>query len=256
MATTVTLLSGKGGSGKTTLGLGMATLLANCEIKVLLIDCDLCTNGATYFYEDKLLEYSNHLNSFYDVLLGKYLKENSMINITKYMDFMPSITRITKESAATYSYTQKGMDYFTNFKRSIDIIYDIIIFDCQAGYTDVLKIILSRSDTALFVMEPDAVSPSAVRGLFLKVGEFLPDNTFQVFNKVTEEEYEIYHKVSGGTIFTNIETIKFDWKIRKAFSLAEVPDMEVTSVAYGMNIFNVCKRLFRGTCIQEKLKKI
>lgn len=50
-AKTLALISGKGGSGKTTLGLSLASLLSSCNIKVLLVDCDLSTNGATYFYE-------------------------------------------------------------------------------------------------------------------------------------------------------------------------------------------------------------
>lgn len=49
MSTAIAFLSGKGGSGKTTLALSMADLMSKCKIKTLLIDCDLSTNGATYF---------------------------------------------------------------------------------------------------------------------------------------------------------------------------------------------------------------
>ena len=54
MSIILSLLSGKGGSGKTTMALSMSVLLSECGVKTLLIDCDLTTNGATYFYEDDL----------------------------------------------------------------------------------------------------------------------------------------------------------------------------------------------------------
>lgn len=61
MCKTVSFLSGKGGSGKTTLALSMASMLSRFGIKVLLIDCDLSTNGATYFYEEKLSSKKNQI---------------------------------------------------------------------------------------------------------------------------------------------------------------------------------------------------
>ena len=47
----------------------------------------------------------------------------------------------------------------------------------------------------------------------------------------------------------------FDWKIRKAFSIAQIPDMERTSARYGEQIYNICKILFNEEKIQEKIKK-
>lgn len=69
MSKVLALLSGKGGSGKTTLALSIASMLSNCCLKVLLVDCDLSTNGATYFYEGKLSEKNNDLGSFYSVFI-------------------------------------------------------------------------------------------------------------------------------------------------------------------------------------------
>lgn len=47
----------------------------------------------------------------------------------------------------------------------------------------------------------------------------------------------------------------FDWKIRKAFSIAQIPDMERTSARYGEQIYNICKILLNEEKIQEKIKK-
>lgn len=255
MSKILALLSGKGGSGKTTLALSMSSMLSKCGIRVLLVDCDLSTNGATYFYEDRLPEHNRNTISFYNIIFGIGDQEGA-INIDKNMDFIPSITQITKQNTETYSYRENDEKILKNMKANYDEKYDIIIFDCQAGYTDSLKLILPIVDINLVVMEADAISSSAIRSLYLKIGDFLNDRkVYQIFNKATDEEYQIYSKISGGTVFTNIETVKFDWKIRKAFSVAEIPDMEITSANYGIQIYNICKILFKEESIQSRLNK-
>lgn len=255
MSKILALLSGKGGSGKTTLALSMSSMLSKCGIRVLLVDCDLSTNGATYFYEDRLPEYNRNTISFYNIIFGIGDQEGA-INIDQNMDFIPSITQITKQNTETYSYRENDEKILQNMKANYDEKYDIIIFDCQAGYTDSLKLILPIVDINLVVMEADAISSSAIRSLYLKIGDFLNDRkVYQIFNKATDEEYQIYSKISGGTVFTNIETVKFDWKIRKAFSVAEIPDMEITSANYGIQIYNICKILFKEESIQSRLNK-
>lgn len=256
MSKILALLSGKGGSGKTTLALSMASMLSSCGIKVLLVDCDLSTNGATYFYEDKLDEYKGKINSFYKILFNLSKENEQVININEHMDFMPSIVQITKKNTETYSFNEMDCEILHSFKEKYKTEYDVILFDCQAGYTDILRLVLPVVDINLVVMEADAISSAAIRSLYLKIGDFLNEKKiYQIFNKATDEEYKTYSKLSGGTVFTNIETVMFDWKIRKAFSVAEIPDMENASANYGVQIYNICKILFKENNIQNKLKK-
>ncbi len=255
MSKSLALLSGKGGSGKTTLALSIASMLSSCGVKVLLIDCDLSTNGATYFYEDKLNENKFFLQSFNDVLRGNVKEKLYVLNINKYFDFLPSILKITDDEKFTYSLSSESRKFFKDFYLLIDKQYDVVIYDCQAGYTDLLKIILPYINTNLFVMEADAISSASIRSLYLKIGNLVNDTkVYQIFNKVTNEEYDIYSKISGGTVFTSIETVVFDWKIRKAFSIAQIPDMENTSANYGLQVFNICNILFPEGIISKKLE--
>ncbi len=220
---------------------------------MLLIDCDLSTNGATYFYEEKLASKKNHIASFQDVLIGKRVTKLKCIEIDENYHFMPSITQITKKSAEGYVF--KPEDSFVAY-RELCQKYEVILFDCQAGYTDVLRLILPITDINLVVMETDAISSSSIRSLYLKIGDIVNEKKlYQVFNKASKEEYEIYSKVSGGTVFTNIDTILFDWKIRKAFAVSQIPDMENTSANYGTQIYNLCTVLFVNQTIQQKLQK-
>lgn len=251
------LLSGKGGSGKTSLALSMASMLSDCGIKVLVVDCDLSTNGATYFYESNLSGQKKKIVSFFDVLIGeKYEAEYEFIRINENFDFLPSVDQITSKNIITYTYHKDDKFILMDFIQYITEQYDVILFDCQAGYVDLLKILLPYVDLNLFVMEADAISSASIRSLYLKIGDIITEKkVYQVFNKATSEEYEIYSKISGGTVFTNIETVMFDWKIRKAFSIAQIPDMNNTSVDYGMQIFNICRILFPEETIHEKLMK-
>ncbi len=256
MSKVLALLSGKGGSGKTTLALSIASMLSNCCLKVLLVDCDLSTNGATYFYEGKLSEKNNDLGSFYSVFINGEDKLDKLIKIDEYMDFMPSIVRITKTNSESYQYNEEDFKRIKSIDEKLRENYDVIIYDCQAGYTDVLKLLLPYVDVNLVVMEADAISSAAIRSFYLKIGDLLNEKkVYQIFNKATDEEYKIYSKISGGTVFTNIETVMFDWKIRKAFSVAQIPDMENASAGYGEQIYNICRVLFNEEKIQEKIKK-
>lgn len=256
MSKTVALLSGKGGSGKTTLSLSMASMLSSCGIKVLVVDCDLSTNGATYFYEERLTENKGNICAFYDVITMQTNIVLEAIHITDFFDFIPSIKRISKETTNTFSFSEGDEKRWEIFKEKLAIMYDVILLDCQAGYADILKTILPSVDVSLVVMETDAISSSAIRSLYLKIGEIIDEKkTYQVFNKVSSDEYENYSKISGGTVFVNIETVLFDWKIRKAFSVAQIPDMEHSSANYGAQVFNICKILFTDSSCQKKLQK-
>ena len=260
MSKVLALLSGKGGSGKTTLALSIASMLSKCKLKVLLVDCDLSTNGATYFYEEKLAENTNELSSFYNLFISDINDDSyrlrKVIKIDEYMDFMPSIVKITKLNSESYRYREQDLKKVDKIDKKLRDEYDVIIYDCQAGYTDILKLLLPYVDINLVVMEADAISSAAIRSFYLKVGNLLNDKKiYQIFNKATDEEYEIYSKISGGTVFTNIETVRFDWKIRKAFSVAQIPDMQKTSARYGEQVYNICKVLFKDEKIQEGLKK-
>ena len=183
MSKTLALLSGKGGSGKTSLALSIATMLNDCEIKVLLVDCDLSTNGATYFYESKLPDEVNKTTSFYDIIFNYSNGNYKFINISKCFDFLPSISQISKDNTITYSYRPKETSEWENFYAQVCRKYDVVLFDCQAGYTDILKTILPAIDINLFVMEADAISSAAIRSLYLKIGSFINKKKVIIKNK-------------------------------------------------------------------------
>ena len=86
------ILSGKGGSGKTTLSILLTQLLANCNKQILLVDCDLSTNGATYFFESRLTEKEKYC-TFSGIVNGDFdltSRNPNILHVTPNIDFVPS----------------------------------------------------------------------------------------------------------------------------------------------------------------------
>lgn len=262
MSTTISFLSGKGGSGKTTLALGVADLLCRCEVKTLLVDCDLSTNGATYFYESLLTTQDEigqpALLSFNGLISGDNNKDEwAPIKIGERLDFIPSILNISdrqqeEEDRLTNNYALNLRNFIKWAKEN----YEAILFDCQAGYVDFFQVLLPLMDVDLFVMEADSISAAAVRSLHLKIGNFLGRaHIYQVFNKATPEEFDIYSKIVG-TFFTNIGTLLFDWKIRQAFSRSQIPDIGCVSAQYSFDLCNICKIILSKSDAKRKIESM
>ncbi len=248
MARVLTLISGKGGSGKTTLGLSMAKLLSQCEKRVLLIDCDMSTHGATYFFERKLI--NDNITTTYDLffnfniaykVLEHYFKP---IPCSDFFDFIPSIKNISENYSNDYiEQSQFKQEFFFYIREN----YDVIILDCQAGYSDLTKELIRVSDVSLFVLEADAVSASAMRVLHAKLFNEINIHklqTFQIFNKVVGEEVEIYSSIKFGTFFTNIKPILFDLSVRKAFQSNMIPLINIENCDFTSDICQLTRTLF------------
>ena len=165
MSISIALMSGKGGSGKTSLALTMASLLSECKIKTLMIDCDMATNGATYFFESMLNNGDGELDSV-DSILQECIsptgtKGINSLRVKEYFNFFPSIRNV-KESQINYAALTEGQTgVFRNVMGKIQEKFDVLIYDFQAGYSELMRLLLPMIDVVLFVIEPDAVSASS-----------------------------------------------------------------------------------------------
>jgi cellulose biosynthesis protein BcsQ len=239
----LSLLSGKGGSGKTVLGLCMCRALAEAGYKVLLVDCDFVTHGAAYFFEDKLRREASSLSS---IASSKDPLDLEPTLVEDNFWFLPSSaspeeikeSRSSSDELST-SGLLEGLLQSSNF--------DVVVFDCQAGYSPLVRKVAEIADQNIIVMEPDAVSASALRVLFLQLGSVIRrSNTWQLFNKITEDEREVYEKLSGGTLFPNLPPIPFDWQVRAAFATSDIPSVTSRSSAFGLGVLRILKIVFRN----------
>lgn len=262
MGIAIAFLSGKGGSGKTTLALSMADLLSRCGMKTLLVDCDMSTNGATYFYESQLSSKSKNeqfkLCSFQTLLYSDdHPSEKNVLDLGAGLSFIPSIVEISGKYLKEETVSDRR-NLELNILALLDWAYhsyDVVLFDCQAGYTEILPALLPLMDVDLFILEADSISGSAMRSLHLKIGNWLGNaRLYQIFNKATPEEFDIYSKIVG-TFFINIGTLLFDWKIRQAFSRSRIPDIENTSAKFGLDLCDICKIILPDEDAQKKFER-
>jgi len=238
----LTLLSGKGGSGKTVLALSMSKILHEAGLKVLLIDCDTSTHGATYFFETELNDNVLTLLN----LIGKNKYQNKPLKTKSGFDFIPSTSKPELDCFTGDEFNGQNSENFLSSSILGDN-YDVIILDCQAGYSPLVKIATQISQFKLIVLEPDAVSSSALRVLHLQIGSSLGrTNTWQIFNKLTEDERPIYEKIFGGTLFTNLPPVPFDWQVRAAFATAEIPSVVSKTSVFGLGVIRSLKIIFKN----------
>lgn len=254
MSTTISFISGKGGTGKTTFTLSVADLLWKCGINTLIVDCDLVTNGATYFFEP-LLEKIQDQNSevvysLSDIVFAdsssmqiKIVKVREQENQKAKLDCIPSVPGFSTEESHDLQRLRSSFLYTDSFDKFVlwaKDNYEVILFDCQAGYSFMLDSLLPLMDINIFVMEADAVSASSMRNLYTKTHKFIKDAAnFQVFNKVSIEDFDVYSHIKE-VFFPNAGTILFDPKVRDAFSTAEIPNLEIMSKRFGKEICTVC----------------
>ena len=242
----ISLISGKGGAGKTILGFSIAKILYESDFSVLFVDADFGTHGATYFMENELGAEMNYLS------LSQIIKndiESGNILKTKYgFSFIPS----TLNPAET-----KQIGSIANIQ-SLPLVFnkfDFVIFDCQSGYSPFTENLLSFSNKNIVVMEADAVSSSALRVLYLQLSKYLNHkNTWQIFNKLTEEERKVYGNITDGTFFTNLPPVPFDWKVRSSFALCEIPSLFEKDSVFGLAVLRFLRIVMKD--IASKLDTI
>ena len=266
MCKKLTVISGKGGSGKTSFSLAFSKMLSNLGFKVLLVDCDMSTHGATFFMKPKIERHRNNkhtIASVDDILLSKdmppygfFSKTNAineleekefnyevLLQVEENMYFLPSDISITNSKNDLAKYR------FDIFKRcihqEIEKHFNIIILDCQAGYSEFTRNIINFTDVCLLVSEPDSVSAAANKALCFQMGIEMQDiQSFQLFNKITADELEHYSKVATSAFFSNLPPMIFNWGVRTTFVYSQIPSDKTVDAQFGKGILKILLAIF------------
>lgn len=152
------VVSGKGGTGKTSVCAGVATALAESDKRVLCIDCDVGLRNL-----DISLGMSDTGNlSFLDVSEFGYDLRNAPAHST-----YPKLSFLT--APMNRSAEEIDADAFTEFLMKARGLYDYIFLDAPAGVDAGFRLVSAAADRFLLVT---GAGPAAVRDA-ARVGEIL-----------------------------------------------------------------------------------
>lgn len=187
MAKVVSVAIQKGGVGKTSLSVNLATGLNEHGKKVLLIDMDSQANASINFSVPRN-------NSLLNCLIDKVSIKDIIIS-TPFCDVVPSNITMSNFETKILELNKIGPDRFL-YNKLKDVIddYDYIIIDCPPILNFQTINALATSNSVLIVLEPNEFS---IEGLtqFLTVYEMTKDAYGLeiegiIFNKVNKQTKE------------------------------------------------------------------
>lgn len=152
----VSILSGKGGVGKSVTAFNLAETLASSGRRVLLVDADIST-GNIHILANLKSDYG--LREFAD---GRLSLAEAVRPFAPNLDILPSISTGAAAEAGTVSSA-------VNIARQLRFQgsgYDLVILDHASGISDPATVMASASDLNLLMLVPELTSIADCYGLF------------------------------------------------------------------------------------------
>jgi len=217
----VSLVSGKGGVGKTSICLAVGRVLAHFGYSVLLVDFDLATHGMTYFFTENIKKVYVGIEelSLQDKGRGE---DASIVGIEDRFDVVPSKTNFSSGVAQVDE--DKATSILQGLIAAKSSTYDYILIDCQAGVTKTVQGAVRLSDKVIVVAEADPVSTWAVKLLEYEIGKLLPAETFGLINKLFWEDEAAYNAIKDFLrIMKYLPPLPFDREVIRSFLRKLIP---------------------------------
>ena len=191
----ISVVSGKGGVGKSTLAVNIAILLSKAGASTVLIDSDIY-NPCVFFH----LGLSPQSAGLQELLNGE----------SKLEEVLPihpaSGLRCISSSISPY-----GKIKYERLSNVVDMLnYEFIVIDCPPGFTPLIKEAVAVSTSVFVMMTPDMPSCTAA----LKLVSFIRNHTrgreprFTYFlNRVTNAQHEIHPREVEGLFSARLGAI-------------------------------------------------
>lgn len=196
-ALTISVISGKGGVGKTSISVKMAKELASLGNKVLLIDCD-------YNLSNTLLKLNLPLNNnFYDYIISEK-KFSECIHKLGNMHILAGCNGHVELFENNIHFDKLVIDIINEYEE----FYDYIIMDSPGGLSKPILNINAFSEHRMIVVTPDKSSITDSYSLIklLKLRYGVRDNFLIVNRYVADKQYERIVKTLSSTVKNFLST--------------------------------------------------
>ena len=229
----ISIISGKGGTGKSLFTAVLGNCLAKEKCRVLLVDMDLHVRGLTILLS-KYMGTSDtrvSVSQYFDVLdrsLNMYMEEKVTDNFKsedfaffrfQECEFLPSVIDIVEPLRKDQS-SVLVTHFLSELKKRVDNKYDIVLLDCRAGLDDFVVRSVKESDFSISISEDDDVCLQANTNLvnYLRYHENI-NNIYTIINKGRRINtvQDIENKINNIFDFSCIGAIPFDEKIMEDY---------------------------------------
>ncbi len=176
----ITVTSQKGGVGKTTTSLGMASIYSNLKKKVLIIDLDLFTGSIAFALN---LEYSKSIYNLCDDLFNNRIEDMSKY-VTNYSEFV-DVLAAPKDPRQSVKIDKKYIERILN---NFVYLYDVIVIDSSHYLTPSNIISFSLSDKIINIVTNDAYDLKNTKNFVSLCKNMEVENLVLVLNESVKKE--------------------------------------------------------------------
>lgn len=245
MSRVITIASGKGGVGKTTLVANLGIALAELNQRVLLIDADIAMANLSL-----ILGMQTSPITLHEVLLGEAAISDAIYDGPKGIQLIPA-------GLSLETYRKIDSARLKSIVDSIKENYDFVLIDAPAGIEKNVLSALSASEQVIIITTPD--SPSIADALKTKlIAQKIGAKPIGIIvNFVRNERDEIdKEKIMKLMELPSYGSIPFDPEVRKAFlsTKAEPVIIRKPSTPASIAIKNIALKLTGSTevILQQK----
>jgi cellulose biosynthesis protein BcsQ len=268
----ISFVSAKGGAGKTSISIGTATMLAEAGLRVALVDFDLATHGASYFFNNiekqglgisELIKQHIDLNAESNIDTSERgqwdfgYSELARVNIGNNFQFIPSRVKLI-DSAEIQSLNPLNEHVLESFLAGLieEYLhhYDLVLIDNQASVNKTSAVSMRLAERIVIVQEFDQISIDAVV-TFCAQSDFNRSIARHLINKVADSEYAQYNIISDEHLANqnHLRPLPYDHAVRRAFGTRKVPIDVKNPSSFHLALHRTAKGIFKGTSLDNRL---
>lgn len=179
-AKVITVTSVKGGTGKTTFTLSLAGILANKNLKTIIVDMDLHSGVIAPTLN---LKETKDIYTLVNDYMNHGLKELEEY-ITKYNDYI-DVLPAPKDPRSVGKISSY---YIENILKKLKYMYDVILIDTNHIIDDINLITFDNSDEILYVITSDLMDLRNMKTMIAIYNDMNLDNYHIVLNEATSKQ--------------------------------------------------------------------